>query len=381
MRFSPVMPRLFRLLPLCAFFAFALAADASWFWPFGGGGNDLPAAEQTAEALAPYQRALDARANGHLRTAARNFKRVWNKFPGSDYAADSLYQYAEICFERRKWNESFFALQRLLQRHPDFPHFDTVVNYQFQIALKAAAGENIRWAYVIPFRAWERSVAYFEILIQNAPYSDLAPLALMNIALIHQYLGNTSRAVDALDRLINLYPESMLADDAYLELGNTFASLADGPLYDQGSTREAQSYYEDFLVLFPDHPKVKDGEEGLSEMRNAYAESKLVIGEYYYRHRNWYRAAEIFFNEAITLAPESESALKARAYLNRIEEYKKLAANDPNFSPPATTWAERIFFWRKRPTDLTEDDAKAAAAAADADASPDSPGITPSPRE
>lgn len=356
-------------------------AHAAWWWPFGTAGENMPAAEQTARARIPFEKGVAAREAGRLRSAAGHFKDVWEDFPGSDYSADALFQYAEICFERKKWNKSFFALQRLLQRHPDFPSFDSVVNYQFQIALKAAAGENIRWGGIIPFRAWERSIGYFEILIQNAPYSDLAPLALMNIALIHQYLGNTVGAVDALDRLINLYPESMLADDAYLELGHTFADLNDGPQYDQGSTREALSYYEDFLVLFPDHPKVGEGEKGLAEMRNAYAQSKLVIGEYYYRHRNLYRAAEVFFNEAITLAPESEAALKARAYLNKIETFKEKAAADPNFRPPAATWADRIFFWRSRASDLTEEDAKAAAAEADAGASPDSPGITTTPRE
>jgi outer membrane protein assembly factor BamD len=356
-------------------------ASAAWWWPFGSSGDRLPAAEQTARARKFFEAGVADRHEGNLRAAARNLKKVWEDYPGSDFADEALFQYGEITFERKAWNKAFFAFQTLLQRHPEYPSFDQVVHYQFQIALKAAAGENIRWAYVIPFRAWERSIGYFEILIQNAPYSDVAPLALMNVALIHQYLGNTVAAVDALDRLINLYPESMLADDAYLELGHTFASLNDGPYYDQGSTREAQSYYEDFLVLFPQHPKVKEGEDGLSDMRNSYAESKIVIGEYYYHHRNFYRAAEIFFNEAITLAPESEAALKARAYLNRIEEFKARAAADPDYRPPATTWADRIFFWRSRETDLTEADAKAAEARVDAEASPDSPGISTPPRE
>lgn len=350
--------------------------QAAWWWPFGGGGEELPAAEQTARARPHYERGLEAREEGRLRAAARAFREVWDEYPGSDDAPEALFQFGEIEFERRQWNESFFAFQLLLQLHPDFPHFDQVVDYQFRIALKAAEGDNIRWAYIIPFKAWQRAIGYFEVLIQNAPYSDLAPLALMNVALIHQYLGNTAAAVDALDRLINNYPESVLADDAYLELGHTFASLADGPLYDQGSTREAESYYEDFLVLYPTHPQVDEGEEGLAAMRNSYAESKLVIGEYYYVHRNWYRAAEIFFNEAITISPESEAADRARAYLNRIEEFKALAAADPDYEPPFTTWADRLFFWRERHTDLRIEDAQASAEAIDSEQSADSPGLS-----
>ena len=347
-------------------------ADAAWWWPFGKTERRLPAAEQTERAEPIFNRAALAQARGDLNRAARLFKKVWEDLPGSDQSAVALFQFGRIFFERKEWKESFSAFQLLLQRHPDFPDFDTVVLYQFKIALAHADGDNIHWLWVIPGRAYERSAAYFEILISNAPYSDLAPLALMNIALIYQHTGDTFRAIDALDRLINLYPSSVLADDAYLELGETYFDLTDGPLYDQGATREAMSYFQDFLVLFPEHPKVGEGEKGLSESMNAYAESKLVIGEFYYRHRNWYRAAEIFFNEAITIAPDSDAAEKARQYLVRIEEFKAAAEADPNFVPPRTTWAERIFFWRTRSTDLRPEDADRASSRANAEASPTS---------
>jgi outer membrane protein assembly factor BamD len=181
---------------------------------------------------------------------------------------------------------------------------------------------------VLPSRAYNRSVEYFEIVIRNAPYSDFAPLALMNVALIRQYQNETAFAIDALDRLINSYPSSLLADDAYLSLAETFATLVQGPMYDQGATREAISYFEDFLILFSENEKVATAENGLAEMEDVYARSKLVIGEYYFKYRRWYQAAEIFFNEAITTAPDSEAAFTARGYIQQIERIRA------NWTPP-----------------------------------------------
>ena len=43
----------------------------------------------------------------------------------------------------------------------------------------------------------------------------------------------------------------MVTSDAYLKLAETHAALVDGPLYDQGATNEAISYFEDYLILFP----------------------------------------------------------------------------------------------------------------------------------
>lgn len=352
----------FCTLSLLAFAILPNLASAAWWWPFGTKPSELPAAEQTELALPIYDEAVELRAAGREKAAAKKFERVWEKYAGSAYASDALYQYGEICFDRKNWKDSFRAFSRLLSVYPDYPNFDEVVHYMFQIALANAEGDNVRWAGIIPFRAWERAVGYFEALIVYAPYSDLAPLALMNVALIHQYKGNTPEAIDALDRMINLYPGSVLADDAYLELGHTFADLSDGPLYDQGASREAMSYYEDFLVLFPNHEDVGEGEEGLTEMRNQYADSKLVIGKYYYIHRNWFRASKIFFNEAITIAPDSPAANEARQYLAKIEEFERAAEIDPNFEPPYTTWLDLILFWRDRPTDLTPESAAEASA-------------------
>jgi outer membrane protein assembly factor BamD len=245
---------------------------------------------------------------------------VYENYPASDYAAISLYNAGTIQFNRKNWKKSFTAYQKLLAFHPYFPRFNEVINYQFKIALACADGDNVRFLWVIPYRALNRSTAYFEVIVNNAPYSDVAPLALMNVALLHQYKDQTAGAIDALDRMINNYPTSLLADDAYLSLAETFSTLVQGPEYDQGATREAMSYFEDFLILYSENEKVAQAENGLANMEDVYARSKLILGEYYFKYRGWYQAAEIFFNEAITAAPDSPAAEKAREYITKIEE-------------------------------------------------------------
>lgn len=300
---------------------------------FGKDPIDTSPVRQTELARPIYEEALAAQRAGHTSKALKGYKQISKKYPAADFAAQALYNTGVIEYERKKWKKAFSAFQSILIFHPDFPQFNQLVEYQFRIAMAHAEGDNIRFLLFLPYRALNRSVAYFEIVINNAPYSDLAPLALMNVALIHQYKGQTAEAIDALDRLINNYPTSLLADDAYLSLAETFATLVQGPNYDQGATREAISYFEDFLILFSQHEEVAKAETGLQDMEDVYARSKLVIGEYYFKHRRWYQAAEIFFNEAITVAPESPAAESARAYIARIAEIRE------NF--PATPATER----------------------------------------
>jgi outer membrane protein assembly factor BamD len=52
-------------------------------------------------------------------------------------------------------------------------------------------------------------------------------------------------------------------------------------------------------------------------MENLLASSRLNLGNFYYYFRSNNTAALVFYNEAITIAPDSEAAAEAR---NRIED-------------------------------------------------------------
>src|SRR3984885_3560849 len=101
----------------------------------------------------------------------------------------------------------------------------------------------------------------------------------MNIARGHQKLGNSEEAIDALDRMINTYPQSLLTPDAYLKIGQTHATLVDGPYYDQASTKEAITYFTDFMLVYPSDPNIGAAEKGLGGMKTVLDESQLKVAE------------------------------------------------------------------------------------------------------
>jgi outer membrane protein assembly factor BamD len=120
--------------------------------------------------------------------------------------------------------------------------------------------------------------------------------------------------------MINIYPQSLLAPDAYIKLAQAHASLVEGPNYDQGSTKEAITYFEDFMILFPSDSNVGSAEKGLGQMKDTLAESKMRIADFYFYKRSNYQAARVFYNEAITVYPDSATAAKAREQLVKVEE-------------------------------------------------------------
>ena len=308
-----------------------------------------PISVQNAKAEELMELAQAAVAKNNRKTALRYFKTISKKYPNSRYAPHALYEASQIYIEKRKWKKAFEGYYFITRGYPNFEKFNTVLNEEFEIASALMDKKSSRYFSVIPYRNYDSAVQFFETIVASAPYSEYAPLSLMNIAIIQNKRGNRIFAVDALDRLINSYPRSMLAPDAYLELAETFSSMVDGPRYDQGATREAIRHYEDFLILYPDSPEVAIGETGLSEMQDVFARSKLEMGEFYYKKRPNYRAAEVFFNEAITVAPNSPSANKARDYLAVIEtipEEMRIAKASRQRRPRKTR--RGLMFWKKK---------------------------------
>lgn len=314
----------FALLALVFSASNRLAADLVWNpqtgWRIEGGvlaGLNGPEGRNAVELM---NKARTAEENGSARSAIKMYGRVAKKYPNSAYAPEALYRSAKLRLTRKQYTKAFDDFQSVLSRYPNTLRFNEIVGEQYRIASALLDGARGRILGIFPgFRNREKALEEFEIILLNAPYSEYAPLALMNIARGHQRLKNTEEAIDALDRMINNYPQSLLAPDAYLRLAQTHASLVDGPYYDQESTRDAITYFEDFMILYPSDNNVATAEKGLSNMKKVLAESKMKMADFYFFRRDNYKAARVFYNEAITVYPDSDVAAKARQRLTQVE--------------------------------------------------------------
>ncbi len=322
-------------------------ADLVWSpgsgWRVEGGALSGLAGPQGRNALETMNKARANEEAHNLRSAIKQYNSVGKKYPNSIYAPEALYRSGMLYLKIRQYNKAFDSFQQVLARYPNTRRFNEIVGEQYRIAsaLLDGARNRILWGLLPGFTQREKSIGYFETILANAPYSDYAPLALMNIARGHVYLKETEEAIDALDRMINTYPQSILTPDAYLKLAQTHAKLVDGPYYDQASTKESITYFTDFMLLFPSDQNIATAEKGLDQMKTMLAESKIKIGDFYFYKRSNYKAARVFYNEAITAYPESAVAGRAKAKLAEVEA--KAARNAPP-APGAPAPAKKKHF-------------------------------------
>lgn len=297
-------------------------------WQIEGGALATFAGEEGRNALDLMNRARTAEEAGSYGRALRLYKRVTRDYSKSVFGPEAHFRTAQIRLAQKNHVKAFLAYQNIIAAYPNYDRFNHVIAEQYRIASAVADGARARWLWgLLPgFPKRESAIGYFEYVVANAPYSDYAPLALMRIAQLHKRYRSKIEAIDALDRMINFYPSSILTPDAYLRMAQVHASLVDGPLYDQYSAHEAATYYKDFLILFPGDAGVAGAEKGLDEMKTELALSRMKMAEFYHYKRHNYIAAKIFYNEAITTYPDSPVAQKARARLDLIAP--KIAAQE-----------------------------------------------------
>lgn len=297
-------------------------------WRVEGGvlaGISGPEARNALELMNKARAAEERGSNG---TALSAYKKVTKKYPNSIYSAEALYRTAKIRLARKQYFDAFDAFHLVIVRYPNTKRFNEIIGEEYRIAsaLLDGARSRILWGTVPGLKNRGKAIEYFEAILSFAPYSDYAPLALMNVARGHLKQGDTEDAIDALDRMINNYPQSLLAPDAYLKLGQTHAQLVDGPAYDQGATKQALTYFEDFMILYPNDAGVPTAAKGLDAMKVMLAESKMKIGDFYFYKRSNYTAARVFYNEAITAYPDSAVATRAK---QKLAEVEAKASNKP----------------------------------------------------
>lgn len=342
-RFNPLY------LALAILTATAAHADLVWTpstgWKIEGGALSGLVPEDARNALESMNKARADEENGNTSGAMSRYESVAKKYPNSIYAPEALYRAARIRLARHQYFKAFDSFQTVVSRYPNAPHFNEIIGEQYRIATALVDGARNRYFGVIPgFKNRTKGITYFEKIVETAPYSDYAPLALMNIAQGHQRLGEYDEAIDALDRMINNYPQSLLAPDAYYKLAHIHSQLVQGPYYDQASTRQAITYFEDFLILFPGDSNVPAVDKGLTEARNTFSESKIKIGDFYFYKRGNHKAARVFYNEAITAYPDSETAGVARARLAEIDA-AETQAQTPAEPPAPRPQPKAKSFW------------------------------------
>lgn len=273
-------------------------------------------ANRIAEAQSLYEQ-------GQLKKAAKICTKIFHSHPFSAEAPEALRLRGVILLKQHRYQSAFRTFRMIIDRYPSYPKYLEVVGLEYETAQQLMMGKrHYFWGKIPGFKDRDSAIKFFQEVVDQAPYSTYAPAALMNVARLGIRLNQPEIAIESLEKVIDEYANSEYAPEAQLLLAKVYRNMVKGPDYDQRATEEAVNYYREFLILYPDSPLVEEAESGLAESKELLAASKFNMGSFYYNDRQNPVAAMMYYNEAISIAPDSKAAEMSRQEIERIKAHK-----------------------------------------------------------
>lgn len=258
--------------------------------------------------------------NKNVKGQQKIYKKILLKYPIADAAKEAAFNRGLFLFKRGKWEEAFMAFAIIKEYHPDYIQLNAAIEYQFKCAINLMHQRKKEfWIFHDNSLYNPKSIPLFLYYAELYPYDLNTPLALLNAAKGAQSNNDFDSAIISLKKLINFYPESQFTPEAYFLSAHIYAEYIKGPEYDLETTREAIRYCEDFIALYPKHEDIHTVEVLYDRLINTLATNRVLLADYYYFNKRNNIAAIIFYNEAITIAPNSQAALEAQNRLDAIE--------------------------------------------------------------
>ncbi len=257
---------------------------------------------------------------GDYATTLRAAHRVLRVWPLSDYAPRAQYLVAR-CLEARGRDEAAFnAYQNIIKKYPKSENFNDILWRQYAIANRFLGGEWFRLWNVIPlYTSMDETAKLYDKIVNNGPYSDVAPHAQLRIGTAHEKSKDYPEAVKAYETAADRYHDQpLIAAEALYRAGLSYQKQAAKAEYDQSTAGKAIATYTDFMTFYPDDKRVPEVEKSIATMKMEQVRGNFKIAQYYEKTKRW-AGAVVYYNEVLQLDPNSTYAAQAR---QRIETLK-----------------------------------------------------------
>jgi outer membrane protein assembly factor BamD len=259
--------------------------------------------------------------------------RVLKVWPLSDYAPRAQYLIGRCLETSGKDEAAFNAYQTIIEKYPNSANYQEVLQRQYEIAGRFLGGEWFRlWGYIPLYSSMDDTSKMYDKIVNNGPYSDVAPHAQLQIGAAREKQQDYDDAVKAYQTAADRYNnQPNIAADALYREGLAWQKQAATAEYDQGTAEKAIEAYTDFKALFPDDKRVPDAEKAIVILKAEQVRGSFSVAQFYEKsnilnaeqRRN---GAIVYYNEVLQLDPNSPYAAQAR---QRIEALKSLIKTPP----------------------------------------------------
>ncbi len=255
---------------------------------------------KTQEPLAKKKldQALIYEKKGMRSKAATQYQYIVKNYPFTSSAPISQFKLAESFMQKGKLKKAFSSFQDFTDKHKSSPYFIKAIQAQYDIARSAQQQNSKNKLFFLPKKFQQSDLLeWFTSIIDNAPFSALAPLAQFAIAELYQADDKTSMAISAYQSLVDKHPNHPKAPEAQFRIGEIARQKIESGSRDHANIVSARNAMEDVIVAYENSPRAKEAKIALAKFESIEAEHFYDTG-LFYEKQNKLRSAVIYYEKA-----------------------------------------------------------------------------------
>jgi outer membrane protein assembly factor BamD len=193
------------------------------------------------------------------------------------------------------------------------------------IANRFLAGQWFKvFNYVPVYPSMDKTIKLYEQVINNGPYSEVAPQAQINIGTAHEkkFVADYPEAARAYEKAADKYADRKEGVDALYKVGESYYKQAAKAEYDQNVAAQSIATFTDFVTLHPDDKRVPKAQERIDALKAEQARGSFEIARFYEKRRKW-TGAVIYYNDVRNKDPKSAYAQEALRRIDDIQKHHK----------------------------------------------------------
>jgi outer membrane protein assembly factor BamD len=306
--------------------------------------NPAPSAQDEAATTEDLRRAEGLEAAGKLDDALRIYRNIVRTNGFTAAATKAQYHIGQVLERQTDYKGAFKAYTEYTTRYTRGGEFDAVIKAQFEIAKLYLNGQKKK-IFGVPLASdFPQAQEMFESIVKRAPFHKLAPLAQFNVGQSLEKMGKPLEAMAAYQEVITRYAGDPVADDAQYQIGYVQYREMQAGSYDQNARLKAREAFEDFVNRYPGSEKIAQARQNIQSLSGTDVKGTLDIAKYYDKTKN-YKAAAVYYNEVIRVAPTSPESEQSR---KRIGELNTLVGADALLAGPRRAQSGEMALAKRR---------------------------------
>jgi outer membrane protein assembly factor BamD (BamD/ComL family) len=255
-------------------------------------------------------------------------KQIKDEFPDRIGPDLELFAVGETRYWQDRYGKALVKYEKLLKNYPGSEYAGLALQREFDMAQEYLEGRRKIVLGFIPLSGSAEGIELMEKVSDRAGLDEPNGVGLRAAIRVAEYYEAQEKYLEAYlkwSEIASYWETGPIGKRALYRMAEDNLAAYNYPPeelrvnYDASKLTTAKTYYQKFLLLYPEEAKQNEVPQKIEQIDEQMAQKQYTIGQYY-RRTGEKRAANLYFDMVVQNWPKTEAAALAKEALEENEE-------------------------------------------------------------